>query len=232
MAELVLVDGIKILIDDEDLPRVQRYRWRVHPKLGCAFAQPRIGSKHPTVLLQRLLLSVSAHHKIIFKNRNKLDYRKSNLVSKDKRGRWFYEKSVPCACGCGTLMRPWKHGRHIMFVDGHVVRKYKSDEQRKQAHKKQSRDWWRRRVRVFKEKRRQLKRKAMAFLGNKCAFCGVKYDGKNGAIFEFHHLNPGNKEINMTRLLDSRKWSRLLKELRKCCLTCANCHNLRHGGEW
>ena len=27
-------------------------------------------------------------------------------------------------------------------------------------------------------------------------------------------------------------WPKILKEIKKCRLVCANCHNMRHGGEW
>lgn len=90
-------------------------------------------------------------------------------------------------------------------------------------------------VAVAKFKRdhyRRRKLKAMAFLGNKCADCGVAYDGTNAPIFEFDHINPVDKEVGITRIMSNYAWEKALLELAKCQLLCANCHNLKHGGTW
>lgn len=62
------------------------------------------------------------------------------------------------------------------------------------------------------QKRRWVNRKVEAILykGGKCAACGIEYNGENGAIFDFHHINPEEKELD--------------KEI---CL-CSNCHRLIH----
>jgi hypothetical protein len=73
---------------------------------------------------------------------------------------------------------------------------------------------------------------AMALLGNKCNACKTEYNGKNAPIFEFDHVDPSLKEAQIMRIITSRKWSEVVVELNKCRLMCANCHNLRHGGEW
>lgn len=66
--------------------------------------------------------------------------------------------------------------------------------------------------------------KAIELLGNKCNKCG--YD-KNYAALEFHHLDPSTKEANWNQI---RKWawSKLVEELKKCILLCANCHRELH----
>ncbi len=79
---------------------------------------------------------------------------------------------------------------------------------------------------------RRRKLMAMAYLGNQCYGCGVRYDGTNAPIFEFHHRDPEVKDSGLTRLLTNATWERIREELDKCQLRCANCHNLFHGGSW
>ena len=79
-----------------------------------------------------------------------------------------------------------------------------------------------------KQKERALSRKLelIRLKGGKCEKCG--YD-KNISALEFHHLDPNAKKFN----LDSRKLSnttrdKILEELDKCILVCANCHRELH----
>jgi hypothetical protein len=46
---------------------------------------------------------------------------------------------------------------------------------------------------------------------------------------QFHHLDPSKKEIDISRAI-LRGWSeeRLLIEMKKCAVVCANCHIRRH----
>lgn len=46
---------------------------------------------------------------------------------------------------------------------------------------------------------------------------------------DFHHLNPNEKEINVTQTL-ANSWSkkRILKEIDKCEVICSNCHRKEH----
>lgn len=61
---------------------------------------------------------------------------------------------------------------------------------------------------------------------SKCAICGITEDLKFFA--EFHHIDPNEKEYQMS-ILFGRKWTETIeKELNKCLLVCANCHRLIH----
>lgn len=68
------------------------------------------------------------------------------------------------------------------------------------------------------------KLKAIAYKGGKCQRCG--YD-KCVAALDFHHRDPSEKEFQWVRLRRLR-WDRVLAELDKCDLLCANCHREVH----
>lgn len=70
----------------------------------------------------------------------------------------------------------------------------------------------------------KLKLKAIEFLGGVCLDCKSLF---HYSVFEFHHLDPEEKEFVWTKLRNQR-WSTVEKELKKCALLCANCHRLRH----
>lgn len=70
------------------------------------------------------------------------------------------------------------------------------------------------------QKRRTLKERAVKFMGGKCKVCG--YSKCNKAL-QFHHLNPQDKEFNIS-CTGVIAWEKLQKELKKCIMLCANCH--------
>lgn len=76
------------------------------------------------------------------------------------------------------------------------------------------------------EKRREYKRKAVEYLGGKCELCGYN---KCVDAFDFHHRDPGEKGDNEpSRIISSCAWDRIVEELDKCMLVCANCHRELH----
>lgn len=75
-------------------------------------------------------------------------------------------------------------------------------------------------------KGRENKRKAIDYLGGKCADCGVTYPPY---VYDFHHLDMNEKEYNPSALLSgTRNFEKAKPELDKCVLLCANCHRTRH----
>lgn len=78
------------------------------------------------------------------------------------------------------------------------------------------------------QKLRGLKRKVelIELKGGCCEKCG--YD-KNVAAFDFHHKDPKEKsyQLNMRRLSNS-SMLKLMVEVEKCELLCANCHRELH----
>jgi len=81
------------------------------------------------------------------------------------------------------------------------------------------------RYEVVKEWRRRTKARAVEAMGGKCACCGYSECLK---AMDFHHLNPKDKEFNLTNNIKS--WSKIVSELRKCVLVCCRCHAEIHDG--
>lgn len=73
----------------------------------------------------------------------------------------------------------------------------------------------------------QKKINAILYLGSKCKHCDNSYPEKPYVIFDFHHINPDQKDFNWDQLkLHPEKI--IFKELDKCILLCSNCHRIEH----
>lgn len=60
---------------------------------------------------------------------------------------------------------------------------------------------------------------------NGCAICG--YDKCNAALV-FHHVNPEDKKFNLGNF--RQPVDKIVEEINKCILLCANCHREIHWG--
>jgi hypothetical protein len=67
------------------------------------------------------------------------------------------------------------------------------------------------------------KERAVAHKGGACERCG--YNKCINAL-DFHHLDPTTKEVENE--FRSWSWERILLEIDKCILVCANCHREIH----
>jgi len=72
--------------------------------------------------------------------------------------------------------------------------------------------------------RRDLKKKAVKYLGGQCSECGYC---KSLHAMDFHHKVPEEKDFAISAY-SNLCWSRIVKELDKCILLCANCHRELH----
>jgi hypothetical protein len=62
--------------------------------------------------------------------------------------------------------------------------------------------------------------------GGKCEKCGYS---KNLAAFDFHHIDPKNKNFQLdVRKLSNSKMEYILNEFNKCLVLCSNCHRELH----
>ena len=80
------------------------------------------------------------------------------------------------------------------------------------------------------KRQRKLKEKCTEYAGGKCSICG--YSTYLGAL-EFHHLDPSKKDMRLSKF-GRTSWEKnkekIMEELDKCVLLCANCHREVHGG--
>ncbi len=81
---------------------------------------------------------------------------------------------------------------------------------------------------IIRQKQRESKRLrklwAIDYLGGSCSKCGGTF---HPAVYEFHHTDPESKERDPSKMLSLSK-ERLVSELNKCVLLCANCHRMAH----
>lgn len=91
--------------------------------------------------------------------------------------------------------------------------RYSSDE-RKQAIRDNAR-----------KRKQELVDRLWEFKNNsKCADCGER----NPIVLEFDHLPEYDKEENISVMVTNLcSWGRILKEIQKCDVVCANCHRIR-----
>ena len=64
-------------------------------------------------------------------------------------------------------------------------------------------------------------------LGGKCSVCGYN---KCIQALDAHHINPEEKELTLSENHNIAT-IKILEELKKCTLLCANCHREYHAGE-
>ena len=105
-------------------------------------------------------------------------------------------------------------------------------EHRKKEYDSDKRKLKRKATSKIERKKHQLaKIDCIVYKGSKCAKCSIMYDGTNGMIFDFHHIDPSTKSYEILKKgkkdLDSQK-----EELDKCHLLCTNCHRKEHSDKF
>ena len=71
---------------------------------------------------------------------------------------------------------------------------------------------------------RRIKERALQYKGGCCVSCGYN---QHPAALQFHHKVPTEKEVTWTKLR-LRSWDKIIEELDKCEILCANCHSILH----
>ena len=82
-------------------------------------------------------------------------------------------------------------------------------------------------IKAVQKRRKDIRGKAIAHKGGRCQLCG--YDRCTEAL-EFHHLDSSHKDFGISSKGYTRSWGKVLEELEKCALLCANCHRELHAG--
>jgi 5-methylcytosine-specific restriction endonuclease McrA len=80
-------------------------------------------------------------------------------------------------------------------------------------------------IRAVYARRKKVRRMAVEYKGGKCEICG--YDRCMDAL-EFHHKDASSKDFGISEKGHSRSWIKVMEELDKCIMICANCHRELH----
>jgi predicted transcriptional regulator len=72
-----------------------------------------------------------------------------------------------------------------------------------------------------------IKIKMLEYKGNQCVDCGLHVKDTYPCVFDFHHLDPNEKDKDYYSLRN-KKWDEITLELDKCVILCSNCHRIRH----
>jgi len=70
-----------------------------------------------------------------------------------------------------------------------------------------------------------LKRRIVVGFSGKCGVCGLK---DNDIVYDFHHIDPSQKDFLLTNKI--RSWESLVQEAKKCVMLCSHCHRKIHSG--
>ena len=68
---------------------------------------------------------------------------------------------------------------------------------------------------------------SIIYKGSKCLDCGLSYPEEPYVIFDFHHRDPSEKDVDWSKLR-LKSYDNIKIELDKCDLLCSNCHRKRH----
>lgn len=86
-----------------------------------------------------------------------------------------------------------------------------------------------------KERRQTIPNQAFEYMGGKCANpnCPIKHLEMSREVFDYHHIDPSQKDYNISRLINKGVgWLSVKKELDKCVMLCCLCHRTLHAGQW
>jgi hypothetical protein len=75
--------------------------------------------------------------------------------------------------------------------------------------------------------RRRTKVRAVDYMGSRCFEC--ERTGP-AALFDFHHMDAKDKAFGIGQDGIPRSWDKVVAELEKCVMLCANCHREAHAG--
>ena len=75
-----------------------------------------------------------------------------------------------------------------------------------------------------KKRIKKIRKEMIDLLGGKCSKCNYN---KCDQALDFHH-NKGEKEGHLSTLIKNSSKEKVLKEIKKCILLCANCHREVH----
>jgi 5-methylcytosine-specific restriction endonuclease McrA len=80
-------------------------------------------------------------------------------------------------------------------------------------------------IRAVHKRRKKIRQMSVEYKGGRCERCGY---GRCIEALEFHHVNSAAKDFNVSQRGYTRSWKRVVEELDKCMMLCANCHREIH----
>jgi hypothetical protein len=106
---------------------------------------------------------------------------------------------------------------------------YKDPEFKKAYHKEHSRKYYEKNKEKVKASsaatRARGKEKWDLYKGSlHCARCPEEHI----ACMDFHHIDPSEKEYEVSKLVSNGMYTKAYKEIKKCIVLCANCHRKHH----
>jgi hypothetical protein len=110
---------------------------------------------------------------------------------------------------------------------------YKDPEVRRQKHKEYAKKHYEEnKVSIIKKAHVQKKITTAKFAEfkatNSCVTCGENHP----ATLDFHHVEKSHKNKKLHNLVkDGHTWKRIMEEVDKCVVLCANCHRIHHHEE-
>ncbi len=111
---------------------------------------------------------------------------------------------------------------------------YKDIDKRKSYHKEYNRKWYirnkvKRRAELDeynKNRYKHLRAIVHRYLRMKgCLICGYS---KCPQAMDFHHVDPKEKDMHVSKMVGRYSWTRTKKEMSKCIILCANCRRELH----
>lgn len=79
------------------------------------------------------------------------------------------------------------------------------------------------------ESQHRFKLECIAYKGGKCVDCERM---PHPAAMTFHHLDPSQKDFQLSSSSAKTLSETVRQELDKCVLLCHNCHDIRHAEHW
>lgn len=80
-----------------------------------------------------------------------------------------------------------------------------------------------------REIKNKLREKMLKYLSDKsCSVCGIS----DVRVLEFDHKDPSTKSFAIAAAIaNTRSWDKILTEINKCQILCANCHKIKTSSE-
>jgi len=122
-----------------------------------------------------------------------------------------------------------KSSKQSEWYDENKIRIRKKQKQyyldNKEAFKKRCNKWRENNKKAFSENRKAYRKKFRDLcnnikLINGCAVCKEK----EVSCLDFHHIKKEDKKDDISKLVSKGMNTKLMKEIKKCMILCANCH--------